>query len=226
VPVMPAIATRNDLLAALVTRCRAVDVPHTTRVAIDGPDAAGKTSLAADLATAIGAGAIRVSIDGFHHPAAIRKRRELLSAEGYYRDSFDNDMIVSAVLRPLGPAGDARFVRATFDYRTDQTVPSPVETAAPGSILICDGVFLLRPELRHHWDLTIYLHVDPEETLRRALVRDLYQFGSRAEVERRYRGRYLPGQQLYRTEADPISRADLAIDNTDPARPVIIRSTW
>jgi uridine kinase len=46
-------------------------------------------------------------------------------------------------------------------------------------------------------------------------------FGTEAEVERRYRGRYLPGQALYRDEADPIGHADLVLDNTDPARPVI-----
>jgi uridine kinase len=43
------------------------------------------------------------------------------------------------------------------------------------------------------WTLSVYLRVSPEETLRRAKVRDLDLFGSHDEIERRYRRRYLPG---------------------------------
>ena len=49
------------------------------------------------------------------------------------------------------------------------------------------------------------------------------RFGSPEEVERRYRARYLPGQQLYRREADPETRADVLVDNDDVNAPVILR---
>ena len=44
-----------------------------------------------------------------------------------------------------------------------------------------------------------------------------------AEVGRRYRTRYLPGQALYRAEIDPERAADVLVDHRDPARPRMLR---
>jgi uridine kinase len=187
---------------------------HTVRVCVDGPDAAGKTTFADDLAGRLGAArpVIRLSIDRFHRPEAYRRRRGSLSPEGYYHDSFDYDTVREKVLRPLGPGGDGRYLPGAFDYRTDSAAGDAVRQAAPGSILLFDGVFMLRPELRGCWDLSIYLHVDPEVSLRRALLRDLDLFGSAQEIEKRYLRRYLPGQALYRAEANPGEAADCVIN--------------
>jgi uridine kinase len=95
--------------------------------------------------------------------------------------------------------------------------------ATAGPTVVADGVFLLRPELRDLWTLSVYLRLPEEESLRRAHVRDADLFGSPHEVERRYRARYLPGQALYRTEADPEAVADVLVDNTDPAVPRVLR---
>jgi thymidylate kinase len=65
--------------------------------------------------------------------------------------------------------------------------------------------------------LSVYLDVPPGETLRRALVRDE---GDPADIEQRYRERYLPAQELYRAQVDPVARAHVVLDNTDPAAPV------
>jgi uridine kinase len=67
--------------------------------------------------------------------------------------------------------------------------------------------------------------VSPAESLRRARIRDLDLFGSETEVERRYLARYLPGQALYRREADPESRAHVVVDNERPGSPIVERWT-
>jgi uridine kinase len=162
-------------------------------VGIDGPDAAGKTTLADRLADALPEPVLRVSADRHLRPRDERYRRGELSPEGYYRDSVDV----------------AAFTRACR---------SPA-----GTTVVADGLFLLRPELRTLWALTVYLRVSKEESLRRALVRDVALFGSVEEVERRYRARYLPGQALYRREADPERAADVLIDNEDVVAPLILR---
>ena len=82
---------------------------------------------------------------------------------------------------------------------------------------------MLRPELRDLWTLSVHLRVAEQESLRRALARDLGLFGSAHEVELRYRARYLPGQALYRAEADPEAVADVLVDNEDPSAPVVLR---
>ena len=82
----------TDLLAALADRAEHVRPDAVALVAIDGVDAAGKTTLARELSSAIrdrGRPVVEVSIDAFHHPAAIRYHRGRDSGEGYYRDSFD-----------------------------------------------------------------------------------------------------------------------------------------
>jgi uridine kinase len=48
-------------------------------VGIDGPDAAGKSTFADSLSDRLGTSTVRASIDGFHHPRAVRRRRGELS---------------------------------------------------------------------------------------------------------------------------------------------------
>jgi uridine kinase len=46
------------------------------------------------------------------------------------------------LLDPLSPGGSRRYRIAAFDYRTDQAVVVPEMQAAPGDVLIFDGIFL------------------------------------------------------------------------------------
>jgi len=164
---------------------------------------------------------IRASIDGFHRPKAYRYRLGVDSPEGCYRDSFDYAALRRELLDPLGPAGTRLYRTTVFDFRTDtpRLEPEPPRRAADDAVLLFDGVFLLRQELRETWDLMVFVRVSADESLRRALARDLPLFGSAAEVERRYRSRYLPGQRLYLEDSCPLDHADFVVDNDDPDRP-------
>jgi uridine kinase len=218
---LPGRAALLERLAALID---AVERPHPVRVAIDGPDAAGKTTLADELAGLLrrhGRAVVRASIDGFHRPREERYRRGRDSPLGYYEDSFDYDTLRRCLLEPLGPGGTLRYRTAVFDVRTDSPQPA-TETVAPrDAVLLLDGIFLLRPELFESWDLRIFVSVGFEEVLRRASERDAAHLGSRTEVERRYGDRYIPGQQLYYAAARPAETADLVVYNDDPARPAL-----
>jgi uridine kinase len=82
--------TRNVVLNELAMRIAAVRRSHPLRVAIDGVDGVGKTTLADELVAplqSLGRDVIRASIDDFHNPRSIRLRRG--GAEGYYFDSFE-----------------------------------------------------------------------------------------------------------------------------------------
>jgi uridine kinase len=214
--------TRQDLLAEFVRRITDVTRPHPIRVAIDGVDAAGKTTLADELVaplTRTGRFVIRASIDGFHHPAAVRYRRGRLSPEGYFRDSFNHAQLIETLLAPLGPGGDRRYRGAIFDVRLDRPVEAPAQKVSPDAVLLFDGVFLLRPELRPYWDFSIFVRADFEVTVARADARDHHRFGSHEQVRQRYAERYVPGQRLYLTEAQPELQASVVVDNNDAAHP-------
>ncbi len=213
---------RADLLSELATRIAERSADHPLRVAIDGVDAAGKTVLADELASLVSAAGrpvIRASIDGFHNSAAVRHRRGKLSPEGYYADSFDYAGLTAALLEPLGPGGDGRYLTSLFDYRTDRPVTKEPAQAPPDAVLLFDGVFLLRPEVRHHWDYSIFVRAGFRVTLPRALERDLMLFDNVDGVRERYERRYIPGQILYLAEAAPEDHATVVVDNNDPDDP-------
>ena len=223
----PESVSRAELLRRLAALVSGRAANGSLRVAIDGPDAAGKTTLADDLADTLrrsGASVLRASIDGFHHPASLRHRRsESNPTLSYFEDSFDYPAVRRLLLDPLGPSGNHRIRTRVFDHRSDQPIHESPHTAPEDSVLLFDGVFLLRPELAECWDLSIYLSVDPAVTLERALTRDLSLFGTRAKTEQRYRARYLPGQAHYLSSVDPEQHTDVFIGNNDPASPTILR---
>lgn len=213
---------RQDLISELASRIAGRRPGHPLRVAIDGVDAAGKTTLADELVAPIetlGRPVIRASIDGFHNPAAIRYRRGTASPEGYFRDSFDRAGLVEVLLAPLGPGGTRRYRRAMFDVRADAPVDATEKDASADVILLSDGVFLQVPELRPHWDYSIFVRASFETTVARAEQRDRTLFGDALAVRRRYEERYVPGQQMYLSEVDPEQYADAIVINDDVASP-------
>jgi uridine kinase len=184
--------TRRRVLDRLVAEIVAVE--PRARVAIDGPDAAGKTTLAGELEALIaasGRSVNRVAADDFLRPPEERYRQGRDSPEGYYVDSFDHAALAAAVERVDG-------------------------------IALVDGIFLQRPELARLWTFRVFVAVSEEESLRRGVERDSALHPSRVEAERLYRTRYLPGQRLYEAEAAPREAADAILWNDDPARPRLV----
>jgi uridine kinase len=215
----------TTVLEMIADRIASPAPTHPVRVAIDGPDASGKTILANALSKAFARRSrevIRASIDGFHLPRRQRYRRGKDSPEGYYLDSFDHQAIRAELLRPLGPGGSLRYRRATFDFRENVPSLTATQIAKSDSILVFDGVFLLRPELIDLWDFRIFLFVDYAEVLRRVAVRDRELFGSSEAALDRYRTRYIPGQMIYFMTVRPWTLADIVLDNSIPASPVIL----
>jgi uridine kinase len=155
-------------------------------VAIDGVDGAGKTTFADRLAKLLERPTVRASVDDFHRPRARRYRRGRESPQGFYLDSFDYQLLADLLLKPF--RAGAPFRRRAFDHRSD-------------AVLILDGLFLHRRELRRWWDLSILLDVPPTLAAKRLLTRD-------GEGPRE---RYLRGQELYFAEADPRRHAALVL---------------
>jgi hypothetical protein len=89
VPELPDLS-RPEVLERLAAELARLELP--ARVAIDGPDASGKTTIAEELATvleAAGSVAARISADDFLSPAEQRYGGGRDSPEGYYEHSFD-----------------------------------------------------------------------------------------------------------------------------------------
>ncbi|AXH94911.1 nucleoside/nucleotide kinase family protein [Ornithinimicrobium avium] len=147
--------TRQLVLVDLLGLMLATRPGERAVVAVDGPAGVGKTRLVGELVAiaphVAGREVLSVSVDGFHHPRA-RRDADGRTAQTHYRDAFDYDALRRRVLRPFRAGRE--IVTAVHDVATDHAVqPDPIE---PGedALLIVEGVFLRRPELRGEWDAT------------------------------------------------------------------------
>jgi len=214
------------MLADVVTSLR---VGHPTRVAIDGRSAAGKTTLADELAEAVRARArevIRASIDDFHLPGhKYRSRLGGWTPRSYYEEGYDYDAFRELLLRPLGPGGSRRCRTGLFDAFHNTWLPEEWQTVGDRTVAIVDGVFLLRPDLAGNWDYVIWLEIDMETMVERARRRDVAWVGSEQVVEERYRKHWIPTHERYERLDDPQAFAHAIVDNREPGKPRLLRLT-
>jgi uridine kinase len=187
-------------------------------LAIDGMAGSGTAEFADGLAAVYvetGREVFRASIEDFHRPSDERYRAGRDSAEGYYRDSFDYRTLRRALIDPFRMAGSTGFQTAAFDARRNAPVVTSWSTAGPDAVLLIDGVFLLRPELRDVWNYGIYLDVPVAvayERLARTAGRD-------PDPDAPSNARYIGGRELYLAEAEPFFTASAVVDNTDAGHP-------
>jgi uridine kinase len=217
-------AAMVDALAGAVT---SLQLGHPTRVAVDGRSAAGKTTLADELADVVRGRrreVVRASIDDFHRPGhKYRSQRGGWTPRSYYDEGYDYLAFRDLLLRPLGPGGSRRLRTALFDSFHDAWLPEEWRTVGDQAVAIVDGAFLLRPELAGHWDYVIWLDIDMETMVERARRRDVAWVGSEQAVEERYRRHWIPTHELYERLTDAPARAHAVVDNRDLRRPVLLR---
>jgi uridine kinase len=215
--------TREELLVTLSARILALPEDRVRAVAVDGMSGAGKTTLAAEIALVVsGAGrpVVPVAYDDFHHPRERRHSRGRLSAEGYLEDAFDPAALRRLVLDPLA-AGAGQVRTASYDLAADRPVESEPVPAGPGSVVLVEGSFLLRPELADAWDVAVLVVADPATVLQRVLTRDA-DLGTPEQVRELYLRRYFAAWALHQERHDPWARADVVVDLSDPQAPVLL----
>jgi uridine kinase len=204
---------KKDVIAAL-----AADILHNYSegrviVAIDGLDGAGKTRFADALAAELRVGhraVFRASIDDFHRPRVDRYVRGVDSPEGFYKDSFNYQTFKRVLVEPFRIGRIGSFVLQAFDLKRDKPFEPKWSSGPDDAILIVDGIFLNRPELKGLWNFSVWLEVDRKTAEARMLERD----GATANPKR-----YSDGQKLYLKEAKPKAAATAIIDNNDYDHP-------
>jgi uridine kinase len=158
-------------------------------VAIIGGSGAGKTYLAAKLASLLGEDVLRLTLDDFY-----RDRSRCPPAR---RDhiNFDHPRAIDwpafeSVLKRLARGQPARAPQ--YDFATHTRLPSR-RLLAPKSVILVEGLWpCYRRAIRKLFDLKIFLACPMSTRLRRRLERDLTERGRGAESVRR---------QFYKTVA-------------------------
>ncbi|NGM44679.1 nucleoside/nucleotide kinase family protein [Rhodobacter sp. SGA-6-6] len=157
-------------LAKLI-RARA-EGPGRLLVALAGPPASGKSTLAAALAEALSPGARVVPMDGFHYDDAVLEARGLRARKGS-PPTFDA-MGFLHLLRRLREEEEVAipiFDRAMELSRAGADIVGPEDR-----ILIVEGNYLLLDEdpwraMAPMFDLTVFLDVPEAELVRRLTAR-------------------------------------------------------
>lgn len=198
---------------------RVDDLGRNIFVGVDGVDGSGKTMFADELASSLASlqPTVRISIDGFHKQRADRYRLGRNSPQGFWEDSYDYEAFERFVLAPL--TGDGRtYIPASHDLNTDELLTGPRLELERSSVVVVDGIFLHREELRRVWDFSIFLEVDFAVSVARMALRD----GSSPDPGHPSNRRYVDGQRLYFDSCAPWALASINVDNNDLSAPAIV----
>lgn len=215
------------IIAYLAKKILLIKKESPVLVAIDGVDGAGKTFFAKKLVSELEnqkRKIINASIDNFHNNEIIRYKKGKDSPEGFYFDSFNYKLLKNKLLNPF-LSGEGKYIDIAFDCVLNSEVNSTSKSIEKNSILIMEGIFLLRSELIKYWDLKIFLDVDFNITLERNIQRSKNN-DKNISVENiidKFNKRYMLGQKIYFLDSNPKAQANIIIDNSDFDKPKIIK---
>lgn len=184
-------------------------------------DGSGKTSFArslTELLQAEGYPTVLIHADHFLNLRAVRHRRGRDSPEGFWLDSYDYSALRRYAIDPFRGGGDGEYRNRATNLEQDRYVEVAAERAAPGSIIIIEGMFLHRDELAGFWDFSIFLDTPFSVTAARMATRD----GSNPDPEHPSMRRYVAGQRLYFAHCEPWHRASVVVDNSVPQSPRLL----
>jgi len=184
---------------------------RTLIVGIDGAGGAGKSTISDTLEKELRSEGYNVAvfhIDDMIHPRAVRYNDDYPQWEQYYYLQWRYDYFMREVISPIREGRSLGPIEL-YDKENDsyKTVLSDIPA---GSIVIVEGVFLLRSELEGAFDVTVYIDVSKEERLERVLKRDGY-IGDSEAILKKYNDRYFPAEDHYFEECSPKERADIII---------------
>lgn len=192
-------------------------------VFITGVDTSGKTEFSKSFADDLrvhGQAVQIVHVDDFHNPKVYRYSGPGDEADRYYERSFDWQRLLREVILPVRTEGSLQVTLPVLDVLTDVYELTRTYSVDSATVVLVEGVFLMRAEFHGLADLTVYLHVSSEEVLRRAVIRDVPILGD--SILGKYHTKYIPAQERYLSRFDPRKHADMVIDNTDWLAPKII----
>ena len=183
-------------------------------VGITGAPGAGKSTLAAELETALrrrGLLAGSVPMDGFHFSNAVLDELGRHQRKGA-PDTFDVDGYLAILdrVRQAAPEGEPREVLAPV-YRRDLHEPVAAGTRVAGrGIVVTEGNYLALNSLgwegaRERIDLLVMVEVDEAELIRRLVARHMSFGRHRADAGHWVRAVDLPNARLV---ADCANRCD------------------
>lgn len=190
-----------DVLSGLSARLQALDRRRSTLlIGIDGLGGSGKSTLARELAGLLPDATV-VEFDDFYRSTHERQLRAAARDREIGGD-FDWRRILGQVLRPLAADEAARYQR--YDWDRDEL--AEWRRVSPGGVVLVEGNYSTRDELRDYYDLTVWVAAPYEMRLRRGVERD----GEHARD--RWVNEWMPEEERYVEAFRPADRVDVVVN--------------
>ncbi len=181
-------------------------------IGIDGLGGAGKTTIASLLKLYLDNKSINsfiLHIDDFIYPRNIRYNEAKEEWYCYYNLQWRYDYLIKEILMPIKKGIEIDKRIELYDKEKDKYLLEQIKIPM-GSILLLEGIFLQRKELREYIDYYIYLDVPKEIRLKHVIERDKY-IGSVEEIKKKYERRYFPAEDIYVKKYCPAENADIVL---------------
>ncbi|MCE2412391.1 uridine kinase [Candidatus Poribacteria bacterium] len=178
-------------------------------VAIDGLGGAGKSTLARLLEVKLSTLGWVVSIvkhDDFYLPSNQRENQQA----GVIGSDFDWERLRDQVLTPIKAGRSTHYQR--YDWETD--VLAEWRTISASDVVLVEGVYTMRRELTHLYDLKIWVECPRAIRLARGIARD----GEKARPI--WEQDWMPKEDDYIKTHLPRERADLFVNGATPYLPM------
>lgn len=150
-----------------------------------------------------------IHIDDFIHPRHVRYDESKEEWDCYYNIQWRYDYLVEEVLEPIKRGeGIDKFIEI---YNKERDFYDLQRMCIPqGTVVILEGIFIQRKEIKNYLDYIIYINVSQETRLKRVLERDGY-IGDSNDIKGKYERRYFPAEEKYTEEYDPIEGANIVL---------------
>lgn len=207
----------DQVTEIITSRRQELSTKDSLLVALSGIDGSGKSTMAQQVVERLrsqGLNAALIGLDAWHHPPEKRFNKDA-PAQHFYNHAFRFDELFEILINPL------RHNRST--HITVELTRLPENDLYPHSydldevdVIILEGIFLFKKELRKNHDLAFWVECSFETALRRALLRN--QEGlSQEEIIRDYRTIYFPAQRIHLTRDEPKSNVNGIVENDELA---------
>ena len=206
-------ATLKDCEVRIVSLRDDVPAERSLLVAISGIDGSGKGYTSALLGEYLRARALRVAvlnIDGWLNLPSVRFSTTR-PHEHFYRNAIRFDEMFLSLVLPLRERRSVRL-EADFAEETASSYRRQIYAYEDVDVILLEGIYLLKLEHRHHYDLSIWVECSFETALERAIARSQEGLAP-AETVRAYRTIYFPAQELHFAVDGPQDAADLLVLN-------------
>ncbi len=184
------------LLPLFVAVDRKLAAGQRVLLAIEGGSAAGKSTLA-QLLNHVYDCAVAHMDDFFLRPGQ-RTRERLEEAGG----NVDRERFLQEVLLPLRRGETVAYRR--FDCSV-QEIQAPVPLR-PTQLTVVEGAYSMHPDLREHYDLSLFLKVRPE------LQRERIRGRNSPELQKRFFEEWIPMEERYFAAMGVEAACDLALE--------------